>query len=63
MYLSTKGMSDREVHNYFSPYKESNPYENFINYMNILNDFRFQVESRAAAAVEGSATQAAGAGK
>ena len=63
MYLSTKGMSDREVHNYFSPYKESNQYENFINYMNILNDFRFQVESRAAAAVEGSATQAAGAGK
>ena len=44
MYLSTKGMSDREVHNYFSPYKDANPYENYINFMNIINDFRFHVE-------------------
>ena len=32
MYLSTKGMSDREVHNYFSPYKDSGPYDNFISF-------------------------------
>jgi alpha-amylase len=48
MYLSTKGMSDREVHNYFSPYKDSGPYDNFISFMNIITDFKSQVDSRIA---------------
>lgn len=51
MYLSTKGMSDREVHNYFSPYKDANPYENFINFMNIISDFKYRVDSHAAQGV------------
>jgi len=48
MYLSTKGMSDREVHNYFSPYKDSGPYDNFISFMNIIADFKSQVEGKIA---------------
>ncbi|MDA3891317.1 MAG: glycoside hydrolase family 57 protein [Salinivirgaceae bacterium] len=36
-YMSTKWFSDGEVHAYFNPYKD--PYEAFINYMNILSDF------------------------
>ncbi|MCC7569892.1 glycoside hydrolase family 57 protein [Candidatus Micrarchaeota archaeon] len=36
-YISTKSLSDQDVHNYFSPY--NSPFEAFINYMNILNDF------------------------
>jgi len=50
MYLSTKGMSDREVHNYFSPYKDSGPYDNFISFMNIISDFKNQVDSKIAKA-------------
>ena len=56
MYLSTKGLSDREVHNYFSPYKDSNPYENFINFMNIISDFKHHVEAAAQARAQGSYT-------
>ncbi|MCD6410898.1 MAG: glycoside hydrolase family 57 protein [Thermoplasmata archaeon] len=41
-YISTKGFADGEIHKYFSPY--SNPYEGFINYMNILQDLRRKVE-------------------
>lgn len=36
-YMSTKYWSDGDVHKYFSPY--DSPYEAFINYMNILEDF------------------------
>jgi alpha-amylase len=54
MYLSTKGMSDREVHNYFSPYKDSGPYENFISFMNILSDFKEKVEAKIASKAAGS---------
>ncbi len=43
-YLSTKSMSDQDVHNYFSPY--DSPFDAFINFMNIIRDFRQQVESR-----------------
>ncbi|MFH1750894.1 MAG: glycoside hydrolase family 57 protein [Candidatus Micrarchaeota archaeon] len=38
-YLCTKSWSDGDVHKHFSPYKENSPYDNFINYMNILQDF------------------------
>ena len=37
-YVSTKGMEDGDVHKYFSPY--DGPYDGFINYMNILQDFK-----------------------
>jgi alpha-amylase len=40
-YMSTKKSNDGEVHAYFSPY--ASPYEAFMNYMNILNDFSYQL--------------------
>ena len=40
-YLSTKGMGDGDVHCYFN--KFDSPYEAFINYMNIINDFRERI--------------------
>jgi alpha-amylase len=48
-YMSTKALADGSVHSYFSPY--SSPYEAFINYMNILNDFRVKVKKASAVAV------------
>ena len=40
-YVSTKGLSDGDVHAYFSPY--DTPYEGFINYMNILQDLKQKI--------------------
>jgi len=40
-YMSTKSFSDGEVHNYFNPF--DSPYEAFINYMNVLSDFRIRL--------------------
>jgi len=40
-YISTKGFEDGAVHQYFSPYDD--PYDGFINYMNILQDFKQQL--------------------
>ncbi|MBI3535692.1 MAG: alpha-amylase [Deltaproteobacteria bacterium] len=40
-YMCTKWFSDGDVHAYFNPYQ--NPYEAFINYMNVLTDFRKNV--------------------
>jgi len=40
-YMCTKWMADGDVHAYFSPY--GSPYEAFINYMNVLTDFRQSV--------------------
>ena len=40
-YMSTKWFSDGSVHSYFNPYH--NPYEAFINYMNILSDFNLRL--------------------
>ncbi len=40
-YCSTKGLADGDVHAYFSPY--DNPYESFMNYMNILQDLKQRV--------------------
>lgn len=42
-YMSTKWFSDGEVHAYFNPYKD--PYEAFINYMNVLSDFTKRVKN------------------
>jgi len=36
-YMSTKFFSDGAVHAYFNPYE--NPYQAFMNYMNVLSDF------------------------
>jgi alpha-amylase len=40
-YCSTKGMEDGAVHAYFSHY--DTPYDGFINFMNILQDFKQKV--------------------
>ena len=42
-YMSTKKDDDGNVHSYFSPY--NSPYEAFINYMNVLHDFAFQLKA------------------
>jgi len=42
-YMSTKWFSDGDVHKYFNPY--GNPYDAFINYMNVLSDFTIRVEN------------------
>ncbi|HZK92604.1 MAG TPA: glycoside hydrolase family 57 protein [Prolixibacteraceae bacterium] len=42
-YMCTKFFSDGEVHKYFNPY--STPYEAFINYMNVLSDFKIRLNA------------------
>jgi alpha-amylase len=42
-YISTKGFEDGNVHQYFSHY--DNPYDGFINLMNILQDFKQNLSS------------------
>lgn len=42
-YISTKLFSDGEVHNSFNPF--DSPYEAFINYMNVLSDFKIRLDS------------------
>lgn len=37
-YMCTKWFADGDVHAYFSPYPS--PYDAFVNYMNVLEDFR-----------------------
>jgi alpha-amylase len=41
-YMCTKWFSDGDVHKYFNPY--GSPYEAYINYMNVLADFRLRLE-------------------
>jgi len=48
MYFCTKSWADGDVHEYFSPYKGCNPYENFVNYMNTVQDFKQKVGERLA---------------
>jgi alpha-amylase len=43
-YMCTKWSEDGDVHKYFSPYE--GPYEAFINYMNVLRNFREQFITR-----------------
>ncbi|MGM0439351.1 MAG: alpha-amylase, partial [Patescibacteria group bacterium] len=43
-YISTKGLGDGTVHNYFSPY--ASPYEAFISYANALNDFKLELKNK-----------------
>lgn len=42
-YMSTKWFSDGAVHKYANPY--GNPYEAYINYMNVLSDFFIRVNN------------------
>ena len=42
-YMCTKWFSDGDVHKYFNPY--GSPYEAYINYMNVLTDFRKRLEA------------------
>lgn len=41
-YMCTKWFSDGDVHSYFNPY--DSPYEAFMNYMNVLNDFQLELK-------------------
>jgi len=41
-YMSTKSFSDGDVHAYFNPY--ATPYDAFMNYMNVLNDFSSRLD-------------------
>ncbi len=41
-YMCTKWFSDGDVHRYFNPY--GNPYDAYINYMNVLSDFRQRLD-------------------
>ncbi len=40
-YMCTKWFADGDVHKYFNPY--SNPYDAFLNYMNVLTDMRQRI--------------------
>jgi alpha-amylase len=42
-HMGTKFFSDGEVHKYFNPYES--PYEAFINYMNVLSDFKLRLNT------------------
>jgi len=42
-YMCTKFFSDGEVHKNFNPF--STPYEAFINYMNVLSDFKIRLNA------------------
>ncbi len=44
-YMSTKWLSDGEVHTYFNPY--ASPYDAYINFMNVLADFESTVTEAA----------------
>jgi len=43
-YMCTKFFSDGAVHNYFNPY--DTPYQAFINYMNVISDFKGRLKSK-----------------
>ncbi len=43
-YMSTKGMSDGEVHQYFSPFKS--PHDAYIHYMNVVADFELEIRKK-----------------
>jgi len=40
-YMCTKYFSSGEIHNHYNPY--DSPYEAFINYMNVLSDFKLRL--------------------
>ena len=42
-YMCTKWFADGDVHKYFNPY--DSPYDAFINYMNVLSDFKLRLNN------------------
>lgn len=42
-HMCTKFFSDGEIHKHFNPYES--PYEAFINYMNVLSDFKLRLNT------------------
>ena len=46
-YMCTKWFADDDVHRYFNPY--GNPYDAYINFMNVLGDFELTLEQDAPA--------------
>jgi alpha-amylase len=42
-YMSTKFFSDGKDHSYFNPF--DSPFEAFVNYMNVLSDFKIRLNS------------------
>lgn len=42
-YMCTKWFSDGDVHKYFNPFE--NPYDAYINYMNVVNDFIIRINN------------------
>jgi len=42
-YMCTKYFSDGDVHKYFNPY--DSPYDSFLAFMNIINDFKIKLET------------------
>ncbi|SHF07383.1 alpha-amylase [Mariniphaga anaerophila] len=42
-YMSTKFFSSGEAHSYYNPFES--PYEAFINYMNVLSDFKIRLNA------------------
>ena len=45
-YMSTKFAGDEEVHSYFRSEVYENPYEAFANFMNILQDFKMELDEK-----------------
>ncbi len=43
-YMSTKGYSDGEVHQYFSPF--NSPHDAYIHYMNVVADFELEIRKK-----------------
>jgi alpha-amylase len=53
-YMCTKFFSDGQIHKYTNPY--ASPYDAFINFMNVLSDFRLRLEKSATIPSEKSLT-------
>jgi alpha-amylase len=51
--MCTKWFSDGAVHKYFNPY--DSPYDAYINYMNVISDFRLRLERITAGSILPSA--------
>ena len=48
--MCTKWFSDGDVHKYFNPYES--PYDAFISYMNVLNDFKIRLSAKSGMRVQ-----------
>jgi alpha-amylase len=55
-YMCTKWSADGDVHRYFNPYPS--PYDAYINYMNILDDFSRRIKRKSSGPNETKSTAA-----